>query len=155
MVESMEMLIKLKSLRGTERPHLEDDTDLVCKDYVHKLSMSRRKSARDRQYDNVDYTQLTETDHGFIDSQFVTPPIKIPWKAITLATMLFIGGTVMLSIGILIVTGHIDTKYSDRMWPVIILGALMFIPGAYHVRVAIQAYRKVPGYSFDDIPEFD
>lgn len=31
----------------------------------------------------------------------------------------------------------------------------MFIPGAYHVRVAILAYRKVPGYSFDDIPEFE
>lgn len=46
-------------------------------------------------------------------------------------------------------------QYSDRMWPVIILGALMFIPGAYHMRVAILAYQKVPGYSFDDIPEFD
>lgn len=41
------------------------------------------------------------------------------------------------------------------MWPVIILGVLMFIPGAYHMRVAILAYQKVPGYSFDDIPEFD
>lgn len=46
-------------------------------------------------------------------------------------------------------------QYKDRMWPVIILGALMFIPGAYHVRVALMAYRKVPGYSFDDIPEFE
>ncbi|NP_001153327.1 uncharacterized protein LOC100114926 isoform 1 [Nasonia vitripennis] len=123
--------------------------------YIHKLSMSRRKGVRERQYDNVDYTQLTETDNGFVDSQFVSPPIKIPWKAITLATLLFVGGTVMLVTGSLIVSGHIDTKYSDRMWPIIILGALMFIPGAYHVRVAVQAYRKVPGYSFDDIPEFD
>ncbi|XP_011494787.1 PREDICTED: transmembrane protein 230 isoform X2 [Ceratosolen solmsi marchali] len=123
--------------------------------YIHKLSMSRRKGARERQYDNVDYTQLTETDNGFVDSQFTTPPIKIPWKAISLATLLFVGGTVMLVIGSLIVSGQIDTKYSDRMWPIIILGILMFIPGAYHVRVAVQAYRKIPGYSFDDIPEFD
>ncbi|XP_031777744.1 uncharacterized protein LOC100114926 isoform X2 [Nasonia vitripennis] len=128
----------------------DDSVSLVSKselDYIHKLSMSRRKGVRERQYDNVDYTQLTETDNGFVDSQFVSPPIKIPWKAITLATLLFVGGTVMLVTGSLI--------YSDRMWPIIILGALMFIPGAYHVRVAVQAYRKVPGYSFDDIPEFD
>ena len=31
--------------------------------------MSRRKGVRERQYDNVDYTQLTETDNGFVDSQ--------------------------------------------------------------------------------------
>lgn len=42
--------------------------------------------------------------------QFVSPPIKIPWKAITLATLLFVGGTVMLVTGSLIVSGHIDTK---------------------------------------------
>lgn len=33
--------------------------------------MSRRKNVgnSERQFDNVDYTQLTETDHGFVDSQ--------------------------------------------------------------------------------------
>ncbi|XP_011056243.1 PREDICTED: transmembrane protein 230 isoform X2 [Acromyrmex echinatior] len=116
-------------------------------DYIHKAIMCRKKVRSDRQFDNVDYTQLTETDNDFFDSQFVSPPIKIPWKAIMLAVLLFIGGTIMLIMGSLI--------YSDRIWPVIILGALMFIPGAYHMRVAILAYQKVPGYSFDDIPEFD
>lgn len=114
--------------------------------------MSRR---RGREYENVDYTKLSSTDHGFVDAQFVGPPTKIPWKAVSFAAVLLIAGTVLLILGIMVVTGYIDTKYSDRMWPMIILGILMFIPGSYHTRIAYYAYKKVPGYSFDDIPEFD
>lgn len=114
--------------------------------------MSRR---RGRDYENVDYTKLAGTDNGFVDAQFTSPPQKIPWKAVTLALTLLFTGVVLLILGSLIVSGHIDVKYSDRMWPMIILGVLMFIPGAYHVRIAYYAYRNVPGYSFDDIPEFD
>lgn len=121
-------------------------------DYLEELKMSRR---RGKEYESVDYTKLTATDNGFVDAQFVNPPQKVPWKAVLLATLLFIGGTVLLIIGSLMVGGSIDTKYSDRMWPMIILGILMFIPGAYHVRIAYYAYRQVPGFSFDDIPEFD
>ena len=46
-------------------------------------------------------------------------------------------------------------QYADRTWPVLIIGALMFIPGAYHVRIAYYAYKGYDGYSYDDIPEFD
>ena len=31
--------------------------------------MSRRKGGREKEFNNVDYTQLTETDNGFVDSQ--------------------------------------------------------------------------------------
>lgn len=31
--------------------------------------MCRKKVQSDRQFGNVDYTQLTETDNGFFDSQ--------------------------------------------------------------------------------------
>ena len=31
----------------------------------------------------------------------------------------------------------------------------MFIPGSYHVYLAVNVFLGTPGYSFDDIPEFD
>ncbi|XP_022906402.1 transmembrane protein 230 [Onthophagus taurus] len=121
-------------------------------EYLDDIKMSRR---RGKDFDHVDYTKLTATDNGFVDAQFVHPPQKIPWKSIFLATMLLIMGSLLLILGSLVISGHIDVKYSDRMWPMIILGILMFIPGAYHVRIAYYAYKEVPGYSFDDIPEFN
>lgn len=45
-------------------------------DYINKVSMSRRKpGSGDRQFNNVDYTQLTETDNGFVDSQVRYHPL--------------------------------------------------------------------------------
>lgn len=41
----------------------------VLPDYIHKASMCRKKVRSDTQFDNVDYTQLRETDNGFFDSQ--------------------------------------------------------------------------------------
>lgn len=38
---------------------------------------------------------------------------------------------------------------------VLVLGALMFIPGAYHVRIAYYAWQGVEGFKYEDIPEFD
>lgn len=122
------------------------------------LKMSRRRT---KDYD-VDYSKLptSETNNlgsgGFIDAQFSAPPTQtVPWKAIILASLLFVVGTALLIFGSLVISGHIVLEYSDRMWPMIILGLLMFIPGAYHVRIAYYAYKQVPGYSFDDIPEFE
>lgn len=123
------------------------------KEYLEDIKMSRR---RGKEYENIDYTKLQPIDKGsFVDAQFVAPAQKVPWKAITLATLLLVVGSFLLIFGILVVSGHISLEYSDRMWPMIILGLLMFIPGAYHVRIAYYAYKEVPGYSFDDIPEFD
>jgi hypothetical protein len=50
---------------------------------------------------------------------------------------------------------HFLLQYADRRWPLILLGIIMFVPGAYHLRIAYYAYRQYPGYSFDDLPEFD
>ncbi|XP_064600874.1 transmembrane protein 230-like [Liolophura sinensis] len=107
---------------------------------------------------------------GFVDLQFEKPPPKIPYKAIILATVLFLGGTILIVVGALLLSGYIRLSYkhgipntcflykytySDRTWPLLILGSIMFIPGAYHVRLACYAYKGYTGYSYEDIPEFD
>jgi len=96
----------------------------------------------------------------WLPEQFKGQEIPIPWKSIGYATFLFVFGTILLLIGCLIHTGHVEEhvghqNYNDRLWPMIIFGSLMFIPGSYHVFLAIQTFRGVPGYLFDEYPTFD
>lgn len=107
-----------------------------------------------KKHSNYNYSRLVNKDE-YTDEQFIRPPIKIPWKAIFLATFLCFVGFILLLIGSLIITGHIDSQYSDRMWSLMVLGVIMFLPGFYHLRIAFLAFRKYPGYSFEDIPEFE
>lgn len=120
-------------------------------EYLDDISSRRRGT---KNFDVI-YSELPTTDQGFTDAQFLVPAQQVPWKAIFLAAMLLVAGTSLLVFGSMTMTGHIKTSYSDKVWPMVILGALMFIPGAYHVRIAYYAYKKVPGFSFDDIPEFE
>lgn len=43
----------------------------------------------------------------------------------------------------------------DRWLPMLIIGAIMFVPGSYHVWIAFWAWRAAPGYSYADIPNYD
>ncbi|XP_064465916.1 transmembrane protein 230-like isoform X2 [Ornithodoros turicata] len=119
--------------------------------------MGRRDAAGQRktEYSNVMYHRMQRADDGFIDSQFQKTISRIPWKAIALATFLFVVGSLLIIIASLILSGFFDEKYYESIWPLLILGSLMFIPGAYHVRIAYYAFKNYPGYTFDDIPDFD
>jgi len=117
--------------------------------------MAKKDAASTNGSSSARYHKLTRTDDGYIDLQFQKPEVKVPWKALLLALCLFAVGTGLIVLGALLLSGYIDTKYSDRTWPVLILGAIMFIPGAYHVRIAYYAFKGYKGYSFDDIPDFD
>ncbi|EFJ43533.1 hypothetical protein VOLCADRAFT_119067 [Volvox carteri f. nagariensis] len=70
---------------------------------------------------------------------------------VALAIGLLCFGTILLSIGLgLYLTG----KQQEGGLPLIILGSLAFIPGAYHTRLAWLAWRGRAGYSLDQIPDF-
>nr|XP_055228495.1 transmembrane protein 230 isoform X1 [Gorilla gorilla gorilla]XP_055228496.1 transmembrane protein 230 isoform X1 [Gorilla gorilla gorilla]XP_055228497.1 transmembrane protein 230 isoform X1 [Gorilla gorilla gorilla]XP_055228498.1 transmembrane protein 230 isoform X1 [Gorilla gorilla gorilla]XP_055228499.1 transmembrane protein 230 isoform X1 [Gorilla gorilla gorilla] len=56
----------------------------------------------------VKYSRLSSTDDGYIDLQFKKTPPKIPYKAIALATVLFLIGAFLIIIGSLLLSGYIS-----------------------------------------------
>ncbi|RWS27486.1 hypothetical protein B4U80_03998 [Leptotrombidium deliense] len=94
-------------------------------------------------------------DYGYFDKQFERPTPKIPWKAIILALFLFIAGINAISFSLLSLLGNIENRMNEGTLVLLILGFFMFIPGYYHVMIAYYAFKRYPGYSFDDIPDFD
>uniref|UniRef100_A0A8C6XIN1 Transmembrane protein 230 n=1 Tax=Naja naja TaxID=35670 RepID=A0A8C6XIN1_NAJNA len=94
---------------------------------------------------------LSHTDR----TPFKKSPPKVPYKAIALATVLFLIGTLLIIIGALLLAGYISQGGTDRAVPVLIIGILVFLPGFYHLRIAYFASKGYRGYSYDDIPDFD
>lgn len=78
--------------------------------------------------------------------------IKVPYKAIAYAVLLFVVGTVLIVIGSLMHAGVYFAKDTERSVPMICVGSLAFIPGSYITFTAYKAWKKEPGWSFDDIP---
>jgi hypothetical protein len=78
---------------------------------------------------------------------------KKPWKAIILTIFLFLLGSILLSVGILIKLGFIAVDYEDRGIPLIILGSICFLPGFYHLIILIQIWRGKEGFTYNLLPE--
>ncbi|XP_023319992.1 transmembrane protein 230 isoform X1 [Eurytemora carolleeae] len=112
------------------------------------------QNSEDSTSDEVDATS-TDSREDYVAGQFLKPPVKVPWKAIIYAFVLFAFGTVLLSVGCLIVSGHIEgVHYQDRFWPLIFLGSIMFLPGAYHTYFAFKAFTGDPDWDFEEFPDF-
>ncbi|XP_007459828.1 PREDICTED: transmembrane protein 230-like [Lipotes vexillifer] len=108
----------------------------------------------------VKYSRLSSTEDGYIDLQFKKGPPKIPYKAIALATVLFLIGAFLIIIGSLLPAGYISKGIFSYEWvdwavPVLIIGILVSLQGFYHLRIACYVPKGYWGHSYDDMPDFD
>ena len=78
------------------------------------------------------------------------------------AVALLLAGSALLLSGALLLGGAIGPGSANdaaaRGWPLVVIGALLLIPGAYHVRLAYKTYRgqRAPVYAeLDDPDELD
>ncbi|KAG0003679.1 hypothetical protein BGZ79_000301 [Entomortierella chlamydospora] len=79
-----------------------------------------------------------QEDTGYSDDQFVMPRSNC------------------ITIGALLKVGILNSpEWLDKGTPLLIIGSLCFIPGAYHVALAYYAYKEYDGYSFSLIPDLD
>uniref|UniRef100_A0A7R9Z636 Transmembrane protein 230 n=1 Tax=Chlamydomonas euryale TaxID=1486919 RepID=A0A7R9Z636_9CHLO len=70
-----------------------------------------------------------------------------PWRKVGLAALLLVIGTALLSTGLgLFLTGN------QNGLPLIVLGSVAFIPGAFFSSIAYKAWRGYRGYSVQMIP---
>ncbi|KAM4745157.1 transmembrane protein 230b [Anableps anableps] len=116
---------------------------------------ARNIVSHDTPNSKIRYSRLVIDDNGYIDLQFKRSPPKVPYKAIALASVLFLIGSILIIIGALLLAGYFGVTNSDRTVPVLIIGIIVFLPGIYHLRIAYYASKGYPGYSYDDIPDFD
>ncbi|XP_068150381.1 transmembrane protein 230 [Drosophila tropicalis] len=92
---------------------------------------------------------------GFINEQWVPPSSaaeeKIPWKTIFIILTLFVGGSICIGCATYDWLMDVNQERSDRIWALLIIGALTIIPGGYYLMVlsCILSHRR--GYSMDDI----
>ena len=73
--------------------------------------------------------QTEQEDFG--DEQFEESgvPVKPPWRSILLAVFLFVAGGGLLVWGTLLFAGVIGADFGNRATPMLILGAICFVPG--------------------------
>lgn len=144
--EKKEQLTDQPDVRKTPK---KQNSNRTFKPAVAMLDSVRRK------YRKLRELQDECEDSGFSAEQFQQPETKIPYRAIGLAVVLLLIGSVALTLAVMSMTGYTDILPNEGPVVLLALGVLTFVPGFYHVRIAIYAFSQFPGYSFDDIPDFD
>ena len=87
---------------------------------------------------------------------------KIPYRTIAACILFFIVGSYFVWQGISNYVNDVRPTYNvdgERIgaepWELIVLGMLMFIPGSYHVFVALMACCEQPGYTYKDVSAYE
>ena len=113
------------------------------------------KRAGKVKYRKLEQTVTLQTEkEDSEDEQFEESdvPVKPSWRSKVLAVFLFVAGGGLLVWGSLLFAGVIGEDFGKRATPMLILGAICFVPGFYNVQIAYHAWRGDQGYSFSDIP---
>eukprot|EP00002_Diphylleia_rotans_P000832 TRINITY_DN10446_c0_g1_i1.p1 TRINITY_DN10446_c0_g1~~TRINITY_DN10446_c0_g1_i1.p1 ORF type:complete len:157 (-),score=24.11 TRINITY_DN10446_c0_g1_i1:443-913(-) len=79
-------------------------------------------------------------------------PTDEQWKAIYLAIVLTLLGSVLFLAAAAVLAGFIRVKEWERAFIALFLSMLLLVPGVFHLGIAVLAYLRVPGYSYDMIP---
>ena len=95
---------------------------------------------------------VSSEDEEYTDEQFREPEAEFATRAIVIAILLFLIATAILTLGILLLTGVIDSKFYNSCYPLILLATIVFARGVCHLRIAYCVWRGYDGYSYDDIP---
>lgn len=96
-------------------------------------------------------TEQVNVDHPWRTTANESP---FPRKAIIQAVILLVVGTCWLLVGIV---GYVSPYASETVVKMrfmsVIVGSLLFIPGAYYSRIAYYAWKRVPGFDFSQLPD--
>ncbi|GIL52778.1 hypothetical protein Vafri_8556 [Volvox africanus] len=87
------------------------------------------------------------------DRRFAQPEPEIPKASIALAIFLMVFGIFSFVAAWLHFTQQVLGKEQAEIG-FTILGAMTFVPGAYHCYLAYGAWQRWPGFSWDSIPQF-
>lgn len=119
-------------------------------------SRNRIKYTKLRQDVDAPKKTTRRSKDDYYDDQFddTNAPAKPPIKSIVLAFVLFLLGSGLLIVGSLVVSGVIGNSEGGAATPILIIGAVCFIPGFYNVRIAYYAWKGGRGFSYADIPSY-
>mmetsp|Transcript_16129 Transcript_16129/g.27278 ORF Transcript_16129/g.27278 Transcript_16129/m.27278 type:complete len:117 (-) Transcript_16129:84-434(-) len=88
------------------------------------------------------------------------PHVRVPYRTIVFAFFLFVFGVVFLTMGL---SEFMQTRSFTQSplenhpppYEKLLLGTMIFIPGVYHVVLAICACLRVEGFKYEDVAAFE
>ena len=147
--------VKYSKLKATD--DAEESVEVVA-EVKNKKEAAKKTTQKEKQKTKLGRwaVPLPKDERDYDDEQFEDlVPIKAPMKSIVIAVVLFVLGSIFLTLGSLMLAGVLGQgQGSFRAMPLLVIGSIIFIPGAYNVRTAYYAWRGHPGFSYADIAGF-